>query len=87
MKFLPTNLSFNNVLGRFYLMIAATIILGFMGQWILAAIVGYALGLSAILGLSAQFGPPKPNAKVIANSKETTKVISLENTTVLKKAS
>lgn len=37
---------------RFYTMMAVVIILGFLGQFTLAAILGYALAISFILGVS-----------------------------------
>jgi len=41
---------------RYYLMMGAVATLGFLGQWILAAIAGYALAISCILG--ASYGAP-----------------------------
>lgn len=84
-KIAPVSLSINNVVARFYLMIAVTLIFGFLGQWTLAAIFGYVIGLSAILGLSKQFGPPKSQAKII--SKKEAKMLQIENPIELKKAS
>lgn len=37
---------------RFYIMIAGVIVLGFLDQFVLAAIFGFALALSFILGIS-----------------------------------
>jgi hypothetical protein len=46
------NLSVEDVVWRFYLMMAGTIILGFLGQFFIAAIWAFTLSVSFILGVS-----------------------------------
>jgi hypothetical protein len=44
------NLSVKDVAIRFYLMIGVVVAFGFLGQFTLAAVLGYVVGLSFILG-------------------------------------
>ena len=46
------DLTVKGVVWRFYLMMAGTIILGFLGQFFIAAIWGFAISVSFILGVS-----------------------------------
>ena len=43
--------SIKNLVLRFYLMIALVTLFGMIGQWEIAAIVGFVTGVSAILGV------------------------------------
>lgn len=56
------NVSLATVVLRFYLAMAAVIVLGFLGQFILAAVMGFVLATTCILGLSFY----EPARKVVA---------------------
>lgn len=56
------SLNMKNMASRFYLMMGAVIILGFLGQFTMAAIMGYVLAISFILGI----GLKKTNSEVAA---------------------
>lgn len=43
-------LSIKNLVLRFYLMIALVTVFGMIGQWEIAAVLGFVTGVSAILG-------------------------------------
>jgi len=57
------NLNLAGMAFRFYLMMAAVIIFGFLGQFTIAAILGYALAISFILGVSFRKTTKKAVAK------------------------
>lgn len=58
------NLSVKGVVLRFYLMMAVVAIAGFFSQFTLAAILGFTLAVSSILGV----GVKKPQRKAVAKS-------------------
>lgn len=66
------NLSVKGVVWRFYLMMAGTIILGFLGQFFIAAVWAFILSVSFILGVSYK----KEEAEI---EKQEGKIIPLEN--------
>ncbi|GEM_PF-4501231 len=76
-----TNLSIINVLTRFYLMMAVSIILGFAELWILMSFVAVAIGASTIMGMSFTFRDNK-KAKTTAG-----KIIYMDWGTDMRKAS
>ena len=55
LKFKTFNLSILGVAERFYLMMAGVIILGFMGQFLFAAIWGFAFAVSFIVGFTIKW--------------------------------
>lgn len=66
------NLSVKGVVWRFYLMMAGTIILGFLGQFFIASVWAFILSVSFILGVSYK----KEEAEI---EKQEGKIIPLEN--------
>ena len=65
---------------RFYLMMAVVIIFSFLGQFTLAAVLGYILALSVILGASFR----KETKKAVAKGKEQLRKVEQER--VMKEA-
>ncbi|MEZ4934302.1 MAG: hypothetical protein R2788_19525 [Saprospiraceae bacterium] len=59
------DLNIGKTVVRFYLMMAVVIIFGFLGQFTLAAILGYILGISFILGVRVGAKDEKATAKRI----------------------
>jgi hypothetical protein len=46
------DLNMGSLIFRYYLMMGVVAVLGFLGLWTLAAVAGYALAISCILGAS-----------------------------------
>jgi len=81
LKIKLSNLSFMNVVMRYYLMMALAFILGFAGQWILMSFVSVVLAASTIMGMSFEIVTPQ-------TEKTTTgKIIQMDWGTGMKKAS
>ena len=85
-KLQPVSLKFNNVLLRFYLMIASALVFGFLGYWTIAVIAAYGFGLSAIIGLAyKEEESPKINKETRIKT-EQAELVTLEGTSKLRKA-
>ena len=76
------NLSIQNVILRFYAMMGIVIILGFMNQWLLAAVTAFVLAMSTILGVSFKW-KKKPVSKLKASEK----IVMLSNRKNIRMAS
>ncbi|GJM36403.1 MAG: hypothetical protein DHS20C18_54040 [Saprospiraceae bacterium] len=55
LQFKIFKLNISGVVMRFYLMMAVTLILGLLNQWALAAILGFTIAISFILGTKADY--------------------------------
>lgn len=80
LKFKMFDLSIGGATERFYLMMAGTVILGFLGQFTVATFWGFILAVSFILGVSI-----KPE-KRMAVEKPAQKIVEMPESKKLKKA-
>lgn len=78
LKIRPFQLKIHHFVLRFYLMMAIVLIGGFMGQLIAGTVIGFAVGISFIMGLSASPGG-------VQNTLKTNKYFRLEAEERLKK--
>ncbi len=80
LKFKMFDLSIGGATERFYLMMAGTVILGFLGQFTLAAFWGFTLAISFILGVSIK------TEKRIAVEKPAQKIVKMKESEEWRKA-
>ena len=82
LQFKAFELSIAGTVWRFYLMMAVTIILGFLNQWILATILAFTIAVSFIVGISVNLVNPEK----LAIGEKTGKLSSLDKTRMRKAA-
>lgn len=75
------SLGVTNLVLRFYLMMAIVVAFGLMGQWIVAIVVGYTVGISSLLGISVRRVEDKKAA--VAEQKEKKNVRQVEKSPIL----